>query len=133
MINKPAMKSLENLDEQIKDVILVNGGDINIADYPYIIKEAGEHGINQAELARRIRTVYEAIDWRPYNRIDKLLEEIILRGSISEKEADAIIKGAENELERPKVVNFILSAIKKRGFLPRKRIHSSTIHSKIFG
>ena len=121
MANHPVMQSLENLDEQIKDAILVNGGDINIADYPYIIKEAEEHGISGAELARRIRNVYEAIDWRPYNKIDKLLEDIILQGSIAEKEAETIIKSLENELQRPKVINYILATIKKRGFLPREK------------
>lgn len=116
-----AMISLENLDEQIRDVILVNGGDINIADYPYIIKEAEEQGISPAELARRIRKVFEAIDWRPYNQVEKQLEAIILKGSISEKEADIIVKAAESSLQRPKVINYILANLKKRGFLPREK------------
>ena len=41
------MQPLESLDEQIKEAILINGGDIDIADYPYIIKEAEEQGINR--------------------------------------------------------------------------------------
>src|SRR5438309_2915803 len=115
------MQPLESLDEQIKEAILVNGGDIDIADYPYIIKEAEEQGISRVELARRIRKVYESIDWRPYNKIDKLLEPVILKGSITEKEADAIVRESEQDLQRPKVENYILQNIKKRGFLPRER------------
>ena len=115
------MQSLENFDEQIKEVILVNGGDIDIEDYPYLLKEAEEQGMSRAELARRIRKVYETIDWRPYHKIDKLLEPVILKGSITEKEADAIVTASEQELQRPKVENYILANIKKRGFLPRER------------
>src|SRR4051812_15406190 len=115
------MQPLESLDDQIKDAILVNGGDIDIADYPYIIKEAEEQGISRPELARRIRKVYESIDWRPYNKIDKLLEPVILKGSITEKEVDAIVKESELDLQRPKVENYILANIRKRGFLPREK------------
>src|SRR3954449_2018742 len=115
------MQSLESLDDQIKDAILVNGGDIDIVDYPYIINEAEEQGINRTELARRIRKVYESIDWRPYNKIDKLLEPVLLKGSITEKEVDAIVKESEQDLQRPKVENYILQNIRKRGFLPRER------------
>lgn len=114
------MNPSENLDEQIKDLLLANSGDFDVVDYPDIIKDAEQQGLSQAELARRIRKVYDSIDWRPYNRVDKLLEEIILRGSISEKEAEAIVN-AEHELQRPKVVNFILATIRKRGFLPREK------------
>ena len=115
------MQPLESLDDQIKDAILVNGGDIDIADYPYIIKEAEEQGISRPELARRIRKVYESIDWRPYNKIDKLLEPIILKGSITEKEVYTIVKESELDLQRPKVENYILSNIRKRGFSPREK------------
>ena len=115
------MQPLESLDEQIKEAILVNGGDIDIADYPYIIKEAEEQGLNRQELARRIRKVYESIDWRPYNKIDKLLEPIILKGSITEKEVEAIVKESEQDLQRPKVENYILQNIRKRGFSPREK------------
>ncbi|TKK71527.1 hypothetical protein FC093_00430 [Ilyomonas limi] len=115
------MQPLEHIDAQIKEAILVNGGDIDIADYPYIIKEAEAQGISRPELARRIRKVYESIDWRPYNKIDKLLEPIILKGSITGKEADAIVTASEQDLQRPKVENYILQNIKKRGFLPREK------------
>lgn len=115
------MQPLEHIDEQIKEAILINGGDINMEDYPYLVKEAGEQGISRPELARRIRKVYESIDWRPYNKIDTLLEPIILKGSITENEVDAIVKASEQELQRPKVENYILQNIKKRRFLPREK------------
>src|SRR5690349_2434911 len=115
------MQPLENIDEQIKEAILVNGGDINIEDYPYLIKEAGEQGISRPELARRIRKVHESIDWRPYNRIDTLLEPVILKGSITENEVDGIVKALEQELQRAKVENYILQNIKKRHFSPREK------------
>ncbi len=113
------MKSLDNLDQQIKDVLLVNGGDIDIAKHPYIIKDAQELGLNQAELARRVRTIIvPSIDWAPYYKIDKMMvdKNILVKGSISEEEADAIIKSAEDELQRPQTENYIRSVIRKREF-----------------
>lgn len=115
------MNSLENLDEQIKDIILLNGGDIDIEDYPLIIKEAAELGINRGELVRKIAKVFNGIEWAPYHRIDKKLETNLLRGSISEKEAEEIVESAANDLQRIKVLDYILISIKKRGFLPREK------------
>lgn len=121
------MISLDNLDQQIKDVLLVNGGDIDIAKHPFIIKDAQELGLNQVELARRVRTIIvPSIDWAPYHKIDKMLTDknILLKGSISEEEAEAIIKGAEDELQRPQTENYIRSVLRKREFKTREKYNA---------
>lgn len=118
------MKSLDNLDQQIKDVLLVNGGDIDIAKHPYIIKDAEELGLNQVELARRVRTIIvPSVDWAPYHKIDKMMvdKNILVKGSISEEEADSIVKAAEDELQRPQTENYIRSVLRKREFKTREK------------
>lgn len=114
------MTPLENLDEQIKDIILING-DIDIEDYPLIIKDALELGISRNELSRKASKIFANLDLTPYRRIDAKLEKNMLRGSISNNEAEEIIEGASNELQRPKVINYMLATIKQRGFLPREK------------
>lgn len=115
------MTPLENLDEQIKDIILLNGGDIDVDDHPLIIREAGELGINRGELGRKIVKVFNSIEWSPYHKIEKKLEKHFLSGNISEAEAEEIIEGSADELQRPRVINYILASIKKRFFLPREK------------
>ncbi len=114
------MTPSENLDEQIKDIILVNG-DIDIDDYPSIIKDALELGISRNELSRRASKIFAGLDLSPYRRIDAKLEKNMLQGSISNNEAEEIIEGASNELQRPKVINYMLATIKQRGFSPREK------------
>ena len=120
------MQPLEHLEEQIKDTILLNGIDINIDEHPNLIKEAAEQGISKPELARKIQQIVTTIDRRPYDKIDRLLEPIILKGSITEKEADAIVKASEQDLQRPKVENYIVQVIRRRDFLPREK--NASVH-----
>ncbi len=112
--------TLDSLDEQLKDIILINGGDIDIAEHPHLLREAQELGLSQSELAKRIKKVYDDIDWRPYHRMDKRLVEIELKGSITESEAEAIIKEAGDELKEKQAANYIVASIKRRGFEPRE-------------
>ncbi len=113
--------TLENLDEQLRDLILVNGGDIDIAGYPYLIKEAQQLGLTQPELARRIKKVYDSIDKRPYDRMDALLSDIILKGSITEQEAEAVMQAAGDDITKAKAANYIIASIRRRNFLPREK------------
>ena len=114
------MTPLENLDEQIKEIISLNG-DIDIEDHQTIIAAALELGINRNELSRRASKIFSSLDLSPFRKIDTKLERFILRGSILNNEAEEIIEGASGELQRPKVINYILGTIKKRGFLPREK------------
>lgn len=117
------MNSLEYLDAQLKELLLLNGGDLNIEEYPEIIKEAAALDVSQAELARRIGKVINTIDWTPYNRIDEQLKEIKvqLKGSIFKDEAETIVSAVEHDLLRPKAINYILSVVKKWGLTTRER------------
>ena len=116
------MTSSEYLDDQIKDKILENGGDIgNITHYPYLIKAAEALGLSQTDLARRIGKVFDTIDGLPYRRIDKLLEPFLEKGIMLEKEANEIIQSFENDLTRPEVINYIVVTIKRRDFRPREK------------
>lgn len=118
------MKSLEFLDQQLKELLLLNGGDINILEHPYLIKEAQELGLNQKELSRRIRAVIvPSINWAPYHKIDEGLaaKNILVKGSISEEEANAIVNSVEAELQRPQAENYIRAVLRKRAFKTRER------------
>lgn len=115
------MKSVESLNEELKDLLLLNGGDLNIYKYPYLIKDAQELGISEVELTRRVRRVYDTIDLTPFHRIDELLQPVMLKESIFETEAEMIIKDLQDTLQRTKTINYILSVIRKKDFKTRER------------
>lgn len=115
------MKSFESLDEELKELLLLNGGDINILAFPYLIKDAKELGISEVELTRRVRKVYDTIDLTPFHRIDELLQPILLKESLFEAEAEWIIKDLQDTLQRTKTINYILSVIRKKDFKTRER------------
>ncbi|HEY5408528.1 MAG TPA: hypothetical protein VIJ92_15650 [Ginsengibacter sp.] len=111
--------SFDSLDDQIKEIILLNGGDIDIANYPNIIKEAEKQGLSRADLARKINKILEGLDLRPFREMDNRLEEFILKGIITEKEAEAIITEVSQQVTKAVATNYITSTLRNRKFEPR--------------
>ncbi|SFF00464.1 hypothetical protein SAMN05518672_1148 [Chitinophaga sp. CF118] len=117
------MKTLEELEEDIRELLILNNRDVNIHNYPDLISNARELGFDTGALAVLVSEVYGKTDWRAYDRIYEQLNasETVARGAFFDKDAKQIIESVKNDLPAQKVIPYIISIISKEpyNFEPR--------------
>jgi len=114
------MTSLESLRQQLKDLLILNHGDIKITEYPNLVSDARDLGLNSGQLSQLIQQLYSEIDWKPFELINNKLEIIFRKGIITVEQFEEIVLLVSNKVNRNIVNEYIISEISKRGFKPRE-------------
>jgi hypothetical protein len=117
------MASVENLHLQIKDLLILNNGDVRITDHPHLVKDAAALQIDMRQLSHLINTIYNTINWKVYELIDQqLLDVVNNHGIVTEKEANAIITHVQEELLSDNALSYIVGKLQKLGLKPRDSV-----------
>lgn len=117
------MKTQEELEEDIRELLVLNNMDINIHNYPELIDSGATLGLDTGGLAGLVRQVYGSTDWRAYDRIYELLRnsEALAKGVFYEKDAKLIIGSVKEDLPAAKVTAFIISLISREPYYLKPR------------
>ena len=118
------MKTMEELEEDIRELLILNNRDINIHNYQDLINNAGELGYDTGALAILVNEVYNKTDWRSYDRIYEQIStsRSAEKGMFYEKDVKEIIESVKSDLSANKVIPYIISIISKApyNFEPRE-------------
>jgi hypothetical protein len=117
------MTSLESLRQQLSDLLILNHGDIRITEYPQVVSDARELGLNPGQLSQLIQQLYAEIDWRPFEVINTRLEITFRKGIITTGQFDEMVVLAGDKINKKIVEEYVISELSKRGFKPRETNH----------
>ncbi|GLU55327.1 hypothetical protein [Dyadobacter frigoris] len=117
------MASIESLKQQLKDLLILNHGDIKITEYPNLVSDGRQLDLNLGQLNQLIQQVYSDIDWRPYEIINTKLELIFRKGILSTDQFGEIVSLVGDSVNRNIVVQYVVAELSKRGFKPREINH----------
>ena len=117
------MASIESLRQQLRDLLILNHGDIKITEYPNLVYEGRELDFNLGQLNQLIQQVYSEIDWRPYEIINTKLELVIRKGILSTDQFEEIVSLVGDSINRNIVEQYIVAELTKRNFKPREINH----------
>jgi len=117
------MKTQEELEEDIRELLVLNNMDINIHNYPELISSSASLGFDTGGLAVLVRQVYGSTDWRAYDRIYEMLRnsDALARGVFYKKDARLIIESVKEELSAHKVTAYIISLISREPYYLKPR------------
>jgi hypothetical protein len=119
------MRTQEELEAYIKEVLISNNLDININHHPDLISAGKELGYDVNGLATVARNVYENTDWRPYKLID---EQVInspsfAQGRFFNEDARQIVERVKADLSPSQAIAYIISIISREPHNFRPRLH----------
>jgi hypothetical protein len=118
------MKTIAELEKDIRELLVLNNRDINIGNYPDLVKSAAELGLDMSALAVKVNDVYRKTNWQPYNRIDDQLSASpsIAKGVCYEKDVKEIVDSVKSDLSEPQIISYIISIISNEpyNFQPRE-------------
>ncbi|WP_159477877.1 hypothetical protein [Dyadobacter sp. 3J3] len=121
------MALIENLKQQLKDLLILNHGDIKITEYPNLVSDGRELDLNLGQLNQLIQQIYSDIDWRPYEIINTKLELVFRKGILSTDQFEEIISLVGNSVNRNVVEHYVVAELSKRGFKPREINHADPL------
>lgn len=121
------MASIESLRQQLKDLLILNHGDIKITDYPNLIAEARELDFNPGQLSQVIQQLYSEIDWRPYEIINTKLELSFRKGILTTELFEEIVYLVGDSVNRNIVTQYVISQLRKKDFKPREINHADPL------
>ncbi|MBE9462235.1 hypothetical protein ACFP1I_13430 [Dyadobacter subterraneus] len=121
------MASIESLKQQLKDLLILNHGDIKITEYPNLVYEGRELDFNLGQLNQLIQQVYTDIDWRPYEIINTKLELVFRKGILSTDQFEEIVSLVGGTINRNIVEQYVVAEISKRDFKPREINHADPL------
>jgi len=117
------MASIESLRQQLRDLLILNHGDIKITEYPNLVYEGRELDFNLGQLNQLIQQVYSEIDWRPYELINAKLELVFRKGILSKDQFEEIASLVADSVNRNIVEQYVVAELSKRDFQPREINH----------
>ena len=85
------MALLESLRQQLRDLLVLNHGDIKITEYPNLVSDGRELDLTLGQLNQLIQQVYSEIDWRPYELINAKLELVFRKGILTTDQFEEIV------------------------------------------
>ena len=117
------MTSLESLRQQLKDLLILNHGDIKITEYPNLVSDAKELDFNLGQLNQLIQKIYSEINWKPYEIINNKLEIIFRKGIITTEQFEEIVLLVSDKVSINIIGEYVISEISKKGFKSRETNH----------
>ena len=121
------MASIESLKQQLKDLLILNHGDIKITEYPNLVSDGRELDFNLGQLNQLIQQLYSDIDWRPYEIINTKLELVFRKGILSTDQFDEIVAQVGDSVNRNIVEQYVVVELSKKGFKPREINHADPL------
>lgn len=121
------MASIESLKQQLKDLLILNHGDIKITEFPNLVSDGRELDLNLGQLNQLIQQLYSDIDWRPYEIINTKLELIFRKGILTTDQFEEIISLVGNSVNRNVVEQYVVAELSKREFKPREINHADPL------
>ncbi|MCE7041622.1 hypothetical protein [Dyadobacter sp. CY312] len=121
------MASIESLKQQLKDLLILNHGDIKITEYPNLVSDGRELDFNLGQLNQLIQQVYSEIDWRPYEIINTKLELIFRKGILTTEQFEEIALLVGDSVNRNIITQYVIAELKKRDFKPREINHADPL------
>lgn len=117
------MVTRDNINQQIKDILIHHNGNIRIADHPQLVKDATSLGISEQNLSQLITSIYNSIDWKVYEVIDERLSTILNNsgGVIGEGDVRLIVEEVKEQVKPENTVSYLIDKVKKLGLEPRDR------------
>lgn len=110
------MKSLEAFKQELRDLLIELDGDIILSDYPNIISDAKEAGLNQTQLSKLLIEIDSTIPW---NNIRKGKEEAERKAAELKEEAE---KKQEAEHNAGETLQFIIEQCALDGLFTSQEI-----------
>ncbi|MBW8687108.1 hypothetical protein [Chitinophaga rhizophila] len=119
------MKTPDELEAYIKQLLITNHLDINIQLYPELISAGKELGYDMNGLAAIAGRIYESTDWRPYKTIDQLVmsNPSFVQGRFFNADAKRIIEKVKDDLTPAEATAYIISIISREPHNFRPRLH----------
>ena len=117
------MASIESLRQQLRDLLILNHGDMKITEYPNLVYEGRELDFNLGQLNQLIQQVYSEIDWRPYELINTKLELVFRKGILSKDQFEEIASLVADRVNINIVEQYVVAELSKRDFKPREINH----------
>ena len=121
------MASIESLKQQLKDLLILNHGDIKITEYPNLVSDGRELDFNLGQLNQLIQQVYSEIDWRPYEIINTKLELIFRKGILSTEQFEEIALLVGDSVNRNIITQYVIAELRKKDFKPREINHADPL------
>jgi hypothetical protein len=121
------MASLESLRQQLRDLLILNHGDIKITEFPNLLSEGRELDLNLGQLNQLIQQIYSETDWRPYELINAKLELVFRKGILTADQFEEIVFLVRDSVNRNIVEQYVIAELGKRNFKPREVNHADPL------
>ncbi len=121
------MASLESLRQQLRDLLILNHGDIKITEFPNLLSEGRELDLNLGQLNQLIQQIYSETDWRPYELINAKLELVFRKGILTTDQFEEIVFLVRDSVNRNIVEQYVIAELGKRNFKPREVNHADPL------
>ncbi|MCF2446893.1 hypothetical protein L0657_23250 [Dyadobacter sp. CY345] len=121
------MALLESLRQQLRDLLILNHGDIKITEYPNLVSDGRDLDLTLGQLNQLIQQIYSEIDWRPYELINAKLELVFRKGILTTDQFEEIVFLVRDSVNRNIVEQYIISELGKRNFKPREVNHADPL------
>lgn len=121
------MALLESLRQQLRDLLILNHGDIKITEYPNLVSDSRELDLTLGQLNQLIQQIYSEIDWRPYEIINAKLELVFRKGILTTDQFEEIVSLVGDTVNRNVVEQYVIAELGKRHFKPREVNHADPL------
>lgn len=111
----------------MRDLLVLNHGDIKITEYPNLLSDGRELDLNLGQLNQLIQQIYSEIDWRPYEIINTKLELVFRKGILTTGQFEEIVSLVGDSVNRKVVEQYVIAELGKRSFKPREVNHADPL------